>query len=159
MTGWFVWTANENRTNCINLSFSDRSSPRAFPFENAASLIKQFIPLVNRHFCWRFPPNIVRNLLCTATGDLDSWNHSTHLAFSTWDSILTAVSAALKVERFGNSNSTNYKFDHITYSNAFSFLTAALRFMNSITVKWHTFHVYFLHITFMDTRKVMIDWD
>jgi hypothetical protein len=30
-------------------------SPRAFSFKNASSLMKQFIPVVNRHFCWHFP--------------------------------------------------------------------------------------------------------
>jgi hypothetical protein len=54
-------------------------------------------------------PNTVQNLLCTVTADLDSWNHSMHLVFSTWDAILTNVSAALQVERFGNSSGTNYK--------------------------------------------------
>jgi hypothetical protein len=62
--------------------------------------------------------NAVRNLLCTVTVDLDSWNHSTHLAFSTWDAILTSVSVALQVEIFGNSSGTNYKLHHFTYSNA-----------------------------------------
>jgi hypothetical protein len=146
MTGWFVWTANESRTNCIHLSFSDWSSPRTFPFTNAASLIKRFIPLVNRHYFWRLSYKHLRNLLCTVTADLDSWNHSTYLAFPTWDAILTTVSVALQAERFGNSSGTNYKLDHITSLNAFGFHSSAFRFMRNVTVKSYTFHGHALHI-------------
>jgi hypothetical protein len=44
---------------------------------------------------------------------------------STWDAILTTVSVALQVKRFGNSSGMNYKIDHITCSNAFSFQSCA----------------------------------
>jgi hypothetical protein len=54
---------------------------------------------------------------------------------STWDAILTTVSAALQVERYGNSSETNYKVDHITYSNAFSFHSSAFRLMSNVTGK------------------------
>jgi hypothetical protein len=120
--------------NCIHLSFSDWSSPRVFSFTNAASLIKQFVPLVNRHFCWWYPSKHLRNLLFTVTTDVDSWNHSTHLALSTWNAILTGVSVALQVERFGNSGGTNYKLDHITYWNAFCFHSSTFRFFIDMVI-------------------------
>jgi hypothetical protein len=59
----------------------------------------------------------------------------------TWDSILTIVSVVLQVEIFGNSSATNYKLDHITCSDAFSFLVSASQFMSIVTVKWYTFYV------------------
>jgi hypothetical protein len=92
-----------------------------------------------------FLPNTVRNLLCIVTAGLNSWNHSMHLAFSTRDAISTTVNVALQMERFGNSSGTNYKLDHITYSNAFSFHSSAFRFTSSVTVKWYTFHVNILY--------------
>jgi hypothetical protein len=58
---------------------------------------------------------------------------------STWGTVSTTVSAALQVERFGNSSGTNYKLDHITNSNTFSFHSSAFRFMSNVTVKWYTF--------------------
>jgi hypothetical protein len=69
-------------------------------------------PLVNQHFYWWFSS---ANLLWTVTADLDSWNQSTHLASSTWDAILTIVSVALRMERFGNSSGTNYELHQITH--------------------------------------------
>jgi hypothetical protein len=52
--------------------------------------------------------------------------------FSTWDAILTTVSVALQVDRYGNSSGTNYNLDLITYSNAFSFYYSAFRFMSNV---------------------------
>jgi hypothetical protein len=65
---------------------------------------------------------------------------------STWDAILTTMSVALQVERFGNSSGTNYKLDYITYSDAFSFHSSAFWFMSNVAVKWYIFHVYTLNI-------------
>jgi hypothetical protein len=31
----------------------------------------------------------------------------------------------------------NYNLDHITYSNAFSFHSSALRLMSNVTIKWY----------------------
>jgi hypothetical protein len=67
-----------------------------------------------------------------------------YLVFSTWDAILI-TSVALQVDRLGNSSGTNYKHDHVTYSNAFSFHSCAFRFMSNVAVKWYTFHVYTLY--------------
>jgi hypothetical protein len=118
----------------------------AFSFTNAASLIIQFMLLVNQHFCF-LPFQTLWNLLCTVTADVDLWNHSTHLVFSTWDTILTTSSVGLQVERCGNSSGTNYRLDHITYINAFSFYSSAFWFMSNVTVKWYIFHVYTLNNT------------
>lgn len=52
-----------------------------FTYFIAASLIKQFIPLVNLYFCAFFPSSYLWNLLCSVNSDLDSWNNSMHLAF------------------------------------------------------------------------------
>jgi hypothetical protein len=93
----------------------------------------------------------IRNRLYTVKVDLDSWNQSTHLAFSTWDAILTTASAVLQVERFGNSSGTNYNLDHIIYSDAFSFHSSAYRFMSIFTVKWYTFHVHALYLVLFFT--------
>jgi hypothetical protein len=35
--------------------------------------------------------------------------------------LVTAVGIVFQMERYGNSNGTNYKPDHTTYSNTFSF--------------------------------------
>jgi hypothetical protein len=51
--------------------------------------------------------------------------------------MLTALSVALQVERFGNSTGMNYKLDHITYSNALvSFFSLDSRVI--LSVKWYT---------------------
>jgi hypothetical protein len=135
MTGWFVWTVNKSRTNCIHPSFSDWSSSGAFSLTNAASLIKQFIPLVNQHFCWRFPSkhHMKSPLHCNCR----------HRLMKTWHAFSFFC---LKCHfnncdwRFGNSSGTVYKFHHITYWNVFSFHSSAFRFMSNVTVKWYTFH-------------------
>jgi hypothetical protein len=64
---------------------------------------------------------------------------------STWGTILTTVSVALQVERFGNSSGMNHKLDHITYSSAFSSHSSAFWFMSNVTAKWYTFHAYILY--------------
>jgi hypothetical protein len=58
--------------NCIHLIFSDWSSPGVFAFKNAAILIKQLIPLVNRNFFGASRPNTERNLHCTVTADVET---------------------------------------------------------------------------------------
>jgi hypothetical protein len=35
--------------------------------------------------------------------------------------LVTAVDVVFQMERYGNPNGTNYKLDHTTYSNTFSF--------------------------------------
>jgi hypothetical protein len=79
-------------------------------------------------------------------GTACDWDPLLPKYFSTSDVILTTVSVALEVKRSGNSNAKNYKLDHITYSNAFSFNSPAFWFMSSITVKWYTSHVYTLYL-------------
>lgn len=130
---------NGSCSDFIHLTFSGWLSSSVFSCTNANSLIKQFIPLVNWYFCWRFPPYPTQNLLYTAKTDLDSWNNDTHLAIFTWDTIFT-----LQVERYENSSSTNYKFDHITCSNAFSFHSCTFQFMSNVKVNRYIFQVYIL---------------
>lgn len=67
----------------------------------------------------------------------------------TWDNFLTTVSVALEVERFGNSNITNYKLDHITCTDAFSCHSSATRSMCNLAAKCYTFHVYPLCINYV----------
>lgn len=80
-------------------------------FADAASLTKQFISLVNRHFCLWFLPKHHANLLCSATAALDSWNHWTQLAFSIWDTIFTDVSSATS----GKIWKLKWHLNHVSY--------------------------------------------
>jgi hypothetical protein len=51
MSAWL--TANGRHTNCTHLNFWQWPSPGPLSSTNAASLIRQFTPLVNRKVCWR----------------------------------------------------------------------------------------------------------
>jgi hypothetical protein len=144
MPGWFAWTVNKIHMNCIHLSFSDWSSPGAFSFTNAVSLIKQIIPLVNWRFCRRFPPKhrTKSPLHCNRRPRLvkpqQTFSFYLRCHFNNCE-------CSTSGKKFGNSCGTNYKLDHVTHSNAFSFRSSAFWFMSNVTVKFYTFHVYTLH--------------
>jgi hypothetical protein len=95
-----------------------------FLFTNAVILILQSVQLAGCD-CFFPLPDTVQNLCHTVSTDL--WNCSMHITFPAWDAIFTTLCV---VERFGNSVGMNYKFDHITYSDAFSFHYCALQFMS-----------------------------
>jgi hypothetical protein len=79
MPSWFAWTA-----------------------ANAASLIKQFIPLVNLHFClWFCSKQRMESHLNCKPQTYTRETAARIFPFSTADTIFTTVSIALQVERFG----------------------------------------------------------
>jgi hypothetical protein len=110
MTGWFAWTVNESHINCIHLSFSDWLSLKAFPFTNAASLIKQFIPFVNQHFYWQFPSKHCTKspLHCNRRPRLVMPQHTFSIFYFRCHFNNCECSASGR-----NSSGTNYKVDHI----------------------------------------------
>jgi hypothetical protein len=62
---------------------------------------------------------------------------------SAWDVIVTTV--ALQVERFGNWIGMNYKLDHISRWDTFSFHSSAFRFMSNVILKWYIFNMHTLY--------------
>jgi hypothetical protein len=131
MTGRFVWTANESLTNCIYLSFSDWSSPGAFSFTNAASLIKKIIPLVNRHFCWLFSSkhHTKSPLHCNGKPRLVK----SQLAFAFFYErchFYNCECSASDGKIWKLKWHELYKLDHVTYWNAFSVHSSDFRFMS-----------------------------
>jgi hypothetical protein len=104
-----------------HLSFSNWSSPETFSYTNAASLIKEFTPFVNKHFSCYF-------LSKHHTKSSSHCNHGPRLtktrqAFSIFcfEHSLNNCEWALQVERLWNSSDTTYRLDDVTYSYAFYF--------------------------------------
>lgn len=125
MPGWFAWTGNESSLNCIHLSFSDCLSLGAFSFANAASRIKPFIPLINWHFCsWLPCKHCMKSPLhCKHSSRLLKSQHVFSF-LDLWCHFYNCMCNS-SGERFGNWRGTNYKIDHVTYSDAFSFHSCA----------------------------------
>jgi hypothetical protein len=133
---------------CCSKFGKDWLSLGASSFTDEANLITIYTTYEST-FLLVIPFQTLWNLLCTVSTDLDSGNHRTHLAFSTWDAIFTTMSLVLQVERFRNWSVMNYKLDHIISSDPFSFHTYAFQVMSSAAVKWYTFHLYILYLFYV----------
>jgi hypothetical protein len=89
-----------------------------------------------------FLPNSIRNLLCTITTDFDSWYHSTHLAFWSWDAIFHDCGVRTTGGKtWKNANGAVSTFDPITDLNKFSFNFCASGLISTITLNSPTFLV------------------
>jgi hypothetical protein len=128
-----------------HLSFSNWSSPGTFSYTNAASLIKEFTPFVNKYFSCYF-------LSKHHTKSPSHCNHGPRLtktrqAFSIFcfEHSLNNCEWALRAERLWNSSGTTYRLD-VTYSNAFTFHSSSCAFMNNTTVKLYMFLMYTLYM-------------